>query len=327
MNIENEIKVSVCVVTYNQENYIAECLESLINQVTNFKYEIIVGEDCSTDSTRAIVQSYVEKYPDLIVPLFYEKNVGPVENLKRVYKAAKGKYIAHMDGDDLALPNKLQKQFEILEKNIDCNICSHDVIRIDKFGNNIKNDFTYPESKYSLFDLYKRLPFFTHSSKMFRNKYSNEYYENLLKDSELLDLDLHIDQALDGDIYHIASTLGAYRVNVGVTLTSKRKINPALPLGAERAFEKGKIIFQKDSEKLEIIKKLYAKSMLGCAYEYAVNDGNVDKFRIYVRKSVNAKRIGLIQFIFELGVLFPRFFFQLLKIRNRIGENNLSNFK
>ena len=104
MNIENDIKVSVCVVTYNQENYIAECLESLVNQVTNFRYEIIVGEDCSTDGTRAIVQRYVEKYPNLIVPLFYKNNIGAVENIKKVYKKAKGKYIAHMDGDDIALP-------------------------------------------------------------------------------------------------------------------------------------------------------------------------------------------------------------------------------
>ena len=83
MNIENDIQVSVCVVTYNQENYIAECLESLVNQVTNFRYEIIVGEDYSTDGTRAIVQRYVEKYPNLIVPLFYKNNIGAVENIKK----------------------------------------------------------------------------------------------------------------------------------------------------------------------------------------------------------------------------------------------------
>ena len=152
MNIENDIKVSVCVVTYNQENYIEECLESLVNQVTNFRYEIIVGEDCSTDNTRAVVQRYVEKYPDLIVPLFYKENLGPVENIKQVYKKAKGKYIAHMDGDDMALPNKLQKQFEILENNLDCNICSHDVARINSKGVNQNNDWIYPEKVYNLFD-------------------------------------------------------------------------------------------------------------------------------------------------------------------------------
>ena len=89
MNIENELKVSVCVVTYNQENYIGECLESLVNQVTNFRYEIIVGEDCSTDGTRAIVQRYVEKYPDLIVPLFYKNNTIVIKPVNRLERSAK----------------------------------------------------------------------------------------------------------------------------------------------------------------------------------------------------------------------------------------------
>ena len=138
---KDDIQVSVCVVTYNQENYIAECLESLVTQQTSFKFEIIVGEDCSTDGTRAIVQQYVEQYPDLIVPLFYEENVGAVENVKRVYKAAKGKYIAHLDGDDMALPNKLQRQFNILENNTDCSICVHNMLAIEKEGNFIKRAF------------------------------------------------------------------------------------------------------------------------------------------------------------------------------------------
>lgn len=102
MKMESDIQVSVCVVTYNQENYLVECLESLVKQQTNFKFEIIIGEDCSTDNTRTIVQSYAEKYPNLIIPLFHEKNIGPFDNIKEVYRKAQGKYIAHMDGDDFA---------------------------------------------------------------------------------------------------------------------------------------------------------------------------------------------------------------------------------
>ena len=171
MNTEKDIQVSVCVVTYNQESYIAECLESLVTQQTNFKFEIIVGEDCSTDNTRSIVQSYVEKYPGLVVPMFYEKNVGAVENIKQVYKAAKGKYIAHIDGDDMALPGKLQKQFDILEKNQDCSICVHNMDAVDGNSNSMKREFTiFDEKKYSLIDMYLINPFFIHSSKMFVNK-------------------------------------------------------------------------------------------------------------------------------------------------------------
>ena len=109
--------LSVCIVTYNQEDYIFKTIESMLNQKVNFDYEIIVGDDCSTDNTRKIVQSFVGKYPFIIKPIFHEKNVGPIENIKSVYKKARGKYICHLDGDDYALPNKLQKQFDNGEIN------------------------------------------------------------------------------------------------------------------------------------------------------------------------------------------------------------------
>ena len=226
LNREDDIQVSVCVVTYNQENYIAECLESLVTQQTSFKFEIIVGEDCSTDGTREIVQQYVEQYPNLIVPLFYEKNVGAVENVKRVYKAAKGKYIAHLDGDDMALPNKLQKQFNILENNSDCSICVHNMLAIDSEGNFSKRAFKcFPEKKYTLLDMYLINPFFIHSSKMFINKI-NEYIDQL--NVNALDIEVHIEQAKQGDIYFISECLGAYRQFVGVTYDNKL-INPLIP--------------------------------------------------------------------------------------------------
>lgn len=223
---KDDIQVSVCVVTYNQENYIAECLESLVTQQTSFKFEIIVGEDCSTDGTRAIVQQYVEQYPDLIVPLFYEENVGAVENVKRVYKAAKGKYIAHMDGDDMALPNKLQRQFDTLEANPDCSICVHNMLAIDSEGNSTKRAFKcFPEKKYTLLDVYLINPFFIHSSKMFVNKI-DEYIDQL--NVNALDIEVHIEQAKQGNIYFLNEELGIYRQFVGVTYDNKL-INPLIP--------------------------------------------------------------------------------------------------
>lgn len=120
--------VSVCVVTYNQEAYIEKCLMSLVEQKVNFEYEIIVGEDCSTDGTRAVVECIAKMYPNKIKLVLQEKNVGSSENYKSVYHLARGKYIAHMDGDDYALPGKLQAQYEILEAEPDCNIVWHKMI-------------------------------------------------------------------------------------------------------------------------------------------------------------------------------------------------------
>ena len=92
--IENkEIKVSICIVTYNQERFVEQALQSILNQNTNFQYEVIIGDDCSTDLTRKIIQDFLIKYRDIVVPVFHEKNIGPLENLKAVYRKAKGKYI------------------------------------------------------------------------------------------------------------------------------------------------------------------------------------------------------------------------------------------
>lgn len=226
INDTGDIKVSVCVVTYNQEKYIAECLDSLVNQETDFKFEIIVGEDCSTDGTRAIVQQYVDKYPNLIKPIFHKQNVGAVENVKQVYIAAKGKYIAHIDGDDMALPTKLQKQFDVLEGNSDCSICVHNMKAIDGDSKPTVEAFKiFKEKKYNLLDLYLINPFFIHSSKMFINKIE-KYIENL--DDNALDIEVHIEQAKQGNILFLDEKLGYYRQFLGVTYY-EGLINPLIP--------------------------------------------------------------------------------------------------
>lgn len=234
INDTNDIKVSVCVVTYNQEKYIAECLDSLVSQKTDFNFEIIVGEDCSTDGTRAIVQQYVDKYPDIVKPIFHKYNVGPVENVKQVYIAAKGKYIAHMDGDDMALPTKLQKQFDILEENPDCAICVHNMKAIDGDSKPTVEAFkTFREKKYTLLDLYLINPFFIHSSKMFVN-IIEDYIHNL--DINALDIEFHIEQAKQGNILFLNEKLGCYRQFVGVTYRNKL-INILIPKRIEYIYK------------------------------------------------------------------------------------------
>ncbi|WP_213067242.1 glycosyltransferase family 2 protein [Acinetobacter sp. CFCC 10889] len=317
MNQINEIKVSVCVVTYNQEKYLAECLEKLVNQQTNFAFEIIVGEDCSTDQTRSIVQQYYEKYPDLIVPILHEKNVGALENIRQVYAQAKGKYIAHVDGDDIALEGKLQKQFDALEAHPECNICSHDVKNIDAESNVLDfQNWIYPAGKYTLFDLFKKMPFFAHSSKMFRNNILESEWNNLFSNPDILDIDIHFLNLQKGNIIHLGENLGLYRVNVGMSNVGK-KVNALLPKGNIRIYEKGLNHFQTDKEKINILKKYYARAMLNCAYNYAVYDGDISKFREYLNYSLQQSKLNKLQIIFIIVSLVPQLFFPLLKFRSK----------
>src|SRR5689334_3092381 len=101
MNIDEEkyiVDIPVC--TYNHERYIAQAIEGIVNQKTDFKYRLIIGEDCSTDGTRGIVQRYLERYPDKMKVFFHEKNLGAAENSKILFNECKAKYVALCDGDD-----------------------------------------------------------------------------------------------------------------------------------------------------------------------------------------------------------------------------------
>ena len=112
----NKPFVSVKTITYNHEEYIARCIEGIVNQKTNFSFEYIIGEDCSTDDTLKIVQEYADKYPDIIRVITSESNVGACENDHRTDMACRGKYVAFCEGDDFWTdPHKLQKQVDFLE--------------------------------------------------------------------------------------------------------------------------------------------------------------------------------------------------------------------
>lgn len=113
----NKVKVSVCVVTYNQQDFIAECLESIINQKGDFELEVIVSDDCSTDKTAEIVDAYISKYPLVIRRLESLQNLGATKNFLTVHEQARGDFVCHCDGDDFWYPNKVQTQLEVFKQD------------------------------------------------------------------------------------------------------------------------------------------------------------------------------------------------------------------
>ena len=113
--------VSIKMVTYNHAPFIAQAIEGVLQQKTNFPFELIIGEDCSTDGTREIVFEYQKKYPEIIRVVTSEKNIGAKRNGLRTLKACHGKYIAYCEGDDYWHdPGKLQKQVDYLENHPEC---------------------------------------------------------------------------------------------------------------------------------------------------------------------------------------------------------------
>lgn len=114
MKIGN-MKLSVFVVTYNQEKYIRQCLDGILMQKVDFDYEVVIGEDHGTDGTREICEEYTAKYPQVrLLPL--TDRLGVAGNWKRVLSECKGEYIALCEGDDYWIdPLKLQKQVNFLD--------------------------------------------------------------------------------------------------------------------------------------------------------------------------------------------------------------------
>ena len=122
--------VSVHMITYNHELYIAQAIEGVLMQETNFPIELVIGEDCSTDRTHEIVLEYQRKHPDIIKGIFRKKNVGSMPNFIDTFKHCKGKYIAICEGDDYwHHPQKLQEQVDYLEAHPECGLVHSDGVR------------------------------------------------------------------------------------------------------------------------------------------------------------------------------------------------------
>ena len=113
------LMVSIRCITYNHEPYIRQCLEGIVIQQTNFRFEAIVHDDASTDGTASIIKEYAEKYPEIIKPIFETENKWSKRDgsLQRIMnEACQGKYMAICEGDDYWIdPCKLQRQIEFLE--------------------------------------------------------------------------------------------------------------------------------------------------------------------------------------------------------------------
>ena len=115
--------VSVKMITYNHAPFITEAIEGVLQQETTFPFELVIGEDCSTDGTREIVFDYQKKHPDIIRVIISDKNVGMKKNNLRTLKAGRGKYIAFCEGDDYwHHPGKLQKQVDYMESHSECGL-------------------------------------------------------------------------------------------------------------------------------------------------------------------------------------------------------------
>ncbi|MDT2833546.1 glycosyltransferase [Vagococcus carniphilus] len=127
-----DVLVNVLMITYNHEKYIEKAIRSILKQKTSFKFNIIIGEDCSTDETRKIILNIQKEFPEKIKLLLHDKNIGSKKNLQSVEKLCNAPYIAILEGDDYWInPNKLQNQIDFLVNNPVYSGCVHGINIID----------------------------------------------------------------------------------------------------------------------------------------------------------------------------------------------------
>lgn len=190
----DNVTVSIFMITYNHERYIAQALESVFMQKTKFDFEIVIGEDCSSDGTRQIVKEYEKKYPQLIHAIYQKQNVGAMRNaFEFTLPLCKGRYIAWLEGDDYWTdPYKLQKQVDFLELNPEFVIDYHNAKTIDA-GNNVLLESQLPDDckrDFSSIEL-KRGAYLLPLSLCFRNvikEYPDELYKVKNGDTFLIGL-------------------------------------------------------------------------------------------------------------------------------------------
>lgn len=205
--------VSIVSVTYNQEEFIGQTLEGFLAQQTDFDFEIVIADDCSSDSTPKIIRQYARQYPDIFKPILREANVGVMENFWGVMRAARGTYIALCEGDDYWTdPQKLQLQVDFLNSHPECALCFHPVKVAVESGR--EKDYISPDPKdkqdFSTPELLRR-NFIQTNSVMYRR----QTYDELPKHIMPVDWYLHMYHARFGEIGFIDRVMSVYRRHAG----------------------------------------------------------------------------------------------------------------
>jgi glycosyltransferase involved in cell wall biosynthesis len=224
---ERPVKVSVLITSYNHERFIAQALDSAIMQETNFDYEIIVGEDCSNDRTRDVLVDYQRRYPEKMVLVLPERNLGRggIELFRRIVPMSRGQFIAFLDGDDYWIsPHKLQKQVDFMEQNPGIAMSIHNALCLYEDGSRETHELMPPGHKQilELEDVLKG-DFGATNSHMYRRNVIMEMPDWIWA-VQYTDWGIAVWAALNSTIGYIAEIMGVYRRHSGGVWTALGRI-------------------------------------------------------------------------------------------------------
>lgn len=217
MVIKMNPEISVIIITYNHEKYISQAIKSVVNQKCQYTYEILIGNDCSTDGTQDIVGKFDIIYPEIAV-FNRKENMGASKNLYDLLCRARGKYIALLEGDDYWIdPEKLQMQIEFLEKHTEYIGCSHRCQVVDEAGNRLKRQkmiWEYPKQIFTLEDSQCFYLSGQTSTLVFKNIFLSPIFDySIIYQAHPLisDRTLQMVLAMHGKLYRIDRCMSNYR--------------------------------------------------------------------------------------------------------------------
>lgn len=201
--------LTVCVVTYNQKKYIRQCLDSIVNQKTNYLYQVIISDDASTDGTSEICAEYEKKY-SFVKHVRHSVNIGAFENFKYVHRQAETTYISHCDADDYWHEDKLEKQIIFLEQNQDCSAVYSNAVVVNEDGSTfgVFNNVEKIPLKITTGFLLEKFNFLNTSSMLYRRSAIGIVFNGY---EMVVDYHLHINLASSGFLGYIKTPLAFYR--------------------------------------------------------------------------------------------------------------------
>lgn len=239
MSNDKQVDVSIIVPVYNHENYVAKALDSIFAQRTKYRYEILIGEDCSPDGSRAIIREYEKAHPDVIKAFYRERNMGATKNGYALYMAARGRYIALLEGDDYWCDeSKIERQINFLDTHSEYIGVAHNFCKIDQNGSVIKEkcisdeetncEFTWKDFLEKSF-LFQSATFLYHNIFLEDCDYSIMYKaHDIVGDRTVLTILLN-----RSNIYILPDVMSAYREVINKTATNACSISfqdPALSI-------------------------------------------------------------------------------------------------
>lgn len=213
---ESQTRVTVIITTYDHERFIGEAIDGVLMQETNFDYDVVIIEDCSTDRTREIVTEYQKAHPEKIRLVLPEVNTGDNSEFMNAILSSSSPYVAILDGDDYwTSPHKLQKQVDYLDLHPECAICFHNVRILYDDGSQAPRDSKSSDQKEvsTLEDLIEGC-FIETCSTMFTRNALGEFPSWYTNDKSA-DWSLFILAAQQGKIGYINEVMAVYRKHSG----------------------------------------------------------------------------------------------------------------